>query len=142
MENKQIKIEEIPADKLFQMTDFWHRAFNAAGCDPMCHCCQTKIGVKKDFKLATVKKPSENAFDKSEIKSLIKLLHGFIKSFKVWEGWDREREVTLISHEVMLCDICTSEMFMAKQIKIGEEELNRLNKAKGGCFRINGKIVH
>ncbi len=50
----EMEIEEIPSDKLVTMTPFWHRAFNAVGCDPMCHCCNKMIPVNNLFKLSTI----------------------------------------------------------------------------------------
>jgi hypothetical protein len=47
-------IEEIPADEVTVMTADLHRLFNAAGCDPWCHCCHKKLKVGMNFKLATV----------------------------------------------------------------------------------------
>lgn len=48
-------VSNIPANSLVTMTEFLHRTFNAAGCGPMCHCCQKMITVETSFQLATVK---------------------------------------------------------------------------------------
>jgi len=47
-------VEEIPADELVVMTDLWHRAFNAAGCNPQCHGCYKYLKIGDKFKLATI----------------------------------------------------------------------------------------
>ena len=121
-------IEEIPSDKLIEMTELFHRAFNAAGCDPMCHNCQNMLEVGKKFKLATIKEVSDIIY---------------------WDNGKEDKQFSTAekpyfheSREVMLCEFCSAEMYQEKQIGKYKEAVDRINKPKGGCFRINGKIVH
>jgi hypothetical protein len=101
-------IEEIPADQKLTMTDEWHRAFKAAGCNPMCHCCGEYISNGKVFKLATV-------------NTLYKM-NGESK-------------------EVMLCDECTVEKMNALT-EARKKEIEERSANGGGCYRVNGKIIH
>lgn len=114
-----MSIEEIPADQVILMTDTWHRAFEAGGCSPMCHCCFKELLPNDMFKLATV-----NTFDtKSSANSGI------------------SAAACTITKEVMLCDVCTVE----KMNKMTKEQLAKYEKYRqdgGGCHRVNGKIVH
>ena len=127
-----MKVEDIPADEIIVMTDLLHRIFNTCGCNPMCHCCNIMIKVGDKFKLATVEKTD----------------------FKYGSG--NSRLVNLMiptgeihSKEVMLCETCTAEEFQKKQHdlftnnrKEYEKQEEAHKKSGGGCFRINGKIVH
>lgn len=108
-----MSIEEIPADELIEMTDTWHRAFSAAGCNPACHGCWEHIKVGEKFKLAT------------------------INAAVAIGSTDRN---TIISKEVMLCERCNPKN-VEKQDEEAIEK-NRKNKEEKGCFRINGKIIH
>lgn len=103
-----MKIEEIPADEVVEMTPLFHRAFSAVGCNPHCHCCWKELPIGSMFKLATME-PGTSGFAR---------------------GHDKPTDV-------MLCKKCTPKKF-AKQTK---EEYEAKQKAGGGCFRINGKIV-
>ena len=47
-------LDNIPADKNIVLTKDMHRAFNAAGCNPACHCCDSSISIAEFIKLATV----------------------------------------------------------------------------------------
>lgn len=49
-------VQEIPEDQVLEMTSALHRAFNIAGCDPMCHCCEKMLPVGSQFKLAMTKR--------------------------------------------------------------------------------------
>lgn len=129
-----MKVEEIPADETLEMSITWHRAFNAAGCNPQCHCCRQYIPIGGLFKLATVNE-TPNVYGWG-LEAGIKLLLGKVKQIN-WGGRQR-----LHTKEVMLCDICTPEAYKERQIKIMEGQITERDKPKGGCFRINGKIVH
>lgn len=94
--NTEITVEQIPADETVVMTEFWHKAFNAAGCDPACHICYEKIAVGSKFKLATVK----NAVAP--------------------KGTNNKTNIT--TKEVMLCDDCNVEKYNDKQEKIAKHE--------------------
>lgn len=154
-----MKVEEIPSDELVVMTSFWHKAFNSAGCDPMCHCCNKMIKVNDSFKLATVlecnkqwgyavyfqkevllgnKKPTMKdylAFNDEKIRP----------EFKKWDTDKAKKNAEKYrpeSKEVMLCDNCNADTFMEKEIVILDKEITKLEEPKkGGCFRFNGKIV-
>lgn len=47
-------IDDIKADVKMEMTELLLRAFQAAGCEPSCHCCYSEIKVGDEFKLAIV----------------------------------------------------------------------------------------
>jgi len=155
-----MNVEEIPSNELVVMTNFWHRAFNAAGCDPMCHNCKSMIQVGNRFKLATIEtSDSYVAGDSLELK--VAVLKGEVVPSKkvVKEYFDFEIRTEFKSHdtkglnrlvdkfkthtkEVMLCDKCTPEDYKKLQIEILEGRIIERDKPKGGCFRINGKIIH
>lgn len=127
-----MNIEEIPSDELVVMSDFWHRAFNAAGCNPMCHSCKKMIPVGNQFKLATVDK-IDYTYDSGNSR----LEHLMVPA------------ETSHTKEVMLCEICTVTDFAINQQKMfdnNRKEFEAAEKAHekrgGGCFRINGKIIH
>ena len=108
-----MKIEEIPADELVEMTSHLYRLFSAGGCKPMCHACNKKIKVGEKFKLATM----VTATRKGSLNYN-----------------------NLESREVMLCNDCKVEDLNKPEIvKIEKEKARRA--AGGGCFRVNGKIV-
>lgn len=133
-----MSIEEIPSNELVVMTDFWHRAFNIAGCDPMCHCCYNKIPIDTKFRLATVIPLSKPVYEGHSWSYQQRLKEGHVpkESTTVAPFWEE-------SKEVMLCDKCTAEMFREKELKYWNKEVERISKPpEGGCFRIKGKIVH
>lgn len=107
-------VEQIPADKLMTMTEEWHRAFNASGCNPMCHGCYKNIKVNEKFKLATI----EAAVAKGSAA-----------------------RNTIESKEVMLCEKCNPEDVEKQDAKV-IEEYRKMREEGGGCYRINGKIIH
>lgn len=118
----ELTIEEIPSGELMQMSISWHNAFNVAGCNPMCHCCEKMIAVGNWFKLSVT------------------------STFRHYPPYMRYNN----SIDVMLCDKCTVEQYEEKVVK--DHKLNWEYKAPekspskrysgGGCFRINGKIIH
>lgn len=107
-------IEEIPSDQIVIMNDYWHRAFNSAGCNPECHCCNMAIKVGMGFRLATVEQ------------------HGW-KTNQV----HNEDGTT----EVMLCGLCTADTY-AKKLAKYRDDVHKEVVRTGGCFRVNGKIIH
>jgi hypothetical protein len=126
-----MKVEEIPSDELFVMTEMWHRAFNAAGCNPMCHACKNMLPVGSNFKLGTIQKENFVFGKGNPNRGLLKVKTG-----------------TTSSREVMLCESCTPETYKYLEEKMfieNKKEYDRLEalhaKNGGGCFRINGKIV-
>lgn len=136
-----MNVEEIPSDELVGMTELFHRAFNAAGCNPACHCCYNKIPVGDNFKLATVRIVNTDYSDSARTarffaKERLDVINGDIAF---------HHRVDDVSREVMLCASCTVDLFQEKQLskaKKDVEEANNFVNSGGGCFRINGKIVH
>lgn len=120
MSQEEKVISELPSDQDIEMTELMYRAFNAGGCRPICHCCFKELEVGLHFKLSTVL----SYFNKRSIA--VGISHF---------GSDPT------SQEVMLCDVCDVNSFnkMTKK-KLKEYEEYRNNG--GGCFRINGKVVH
>ena len=150
-------VETIPADELIEMTEVFHRAFNASGCDPMCHCCENKIPVGDKFKLSTIfiapNKWGETAYFQKEVllgnkkasfKDYVKFFKIDIreqyKDFDIKSHTENAKQYSLKSKEVMLCDTCNPEIFMLKELDYLEKEITRIETPKGGCFRVNGKI--
>ena len=137
-----MNIEQIPSDEIVVMTDFLHRAFNAGGCNPMCHSCFQRIKVGENFHLATVDKyfakdkGGSNTSEKKNYSEVVKAING--------DEFDKEN-VTVKSSEVMLCDKCNVISFSESQLKRYENGAKSYEEYKkftgGGCFRINGKIV-
>ena len=161
---KVMNVEEMPADELVVMTQHWHKAFNVHGCNPMCHCCGKFIGVGEKFKLATtLVRPEWHVClhwynDINEL--MIKALSGeeividdlqenkekdffFDEKFKNEGGLEGIKKIVQPSErDVMLCDVCTPEKIKQHEInslKIGVSERDR--PKRGGCFRVNGKII-
>lgn len=113
MSNEPMTIEEIPSDQMVIMNEYWHRAFNAAGCDPACHSCHRSISIGIGFHLATVER-----------------------------YWTKDHQVRNEdgTTEVMLCAMCTADGFI-KKIVDAKESIRRTS-GNAVCFRINGKIIH
>ncbi len=137
-----MNVEQIPSDKIVVMTDFLHRAFNAGGCNPMCHSCFSRIKVGEKFHLANVDKyhavdaGGSNTSEKRNYAEAAKAIKG--------EEFDKEN-VTVKSSEVMLCEKCNATSFAESQLKRYENGAKSYEEYKkftgGGCFRVNGKIV-
>lgn len=133
-------VEQIPSDKLVKMTRVFHKAFKSVGCDPMCHCCNKFLPIGSMFKLATVREAKPAYNNGSLNKDMVDLINSG-KDEKIW-GLNKEYKLTKDelfkeSKEVMLCDVCIVELYEDKQLK----KILTYN-TQGGCFRINGKIVH
>jgi len=116
-----MSVEDIPADEIIKMTDLLHRTFSAAGCIPACHCCKKWLPVGEDFKLSTVKLTTVMAQG---------------------GGNNYPGAGNLTTKEVMLCSECTSEKYAAMTDKKIQEYKDWQKQTGGGCFRVNGKIVH
>lgn len=155
-------VEQIPADIKVKMTDVWHRSFNASGCNPKCHLCHKLIKIGQYFKLSTVFQaaPDTNCLhwykDLTELQ--IKAIKGeeitdeylgylkkdffFEEKFKEKGGLKGVIKLSQpIQKEVMLCSGCTPAMYTKQQLDILEGRIIERDKPRGGCFRINGKIV-
>ncbi len=119
MKEEPKSVDEIPSDELVVMTSIFHKAFNVLGCNPACHCCWKKISPGKKFKLATVQQAP--ARDNSQ------------SGINVWAEVE--------SREVMLCETCTVEKYNQMSQKAIKEYEKYRKSPRGGCFRVNGKIV-
>lgn len=127
----KIMIEKIPPNTIISMTPAFHQLFNAAGCNPMCHCCKEWLPIGSQFKLSTIEE----------------------LGFKYGSGNNRESSRMIPTgqtetKEVMLCENCTTEdynHYQSKMFSENEKEYKRREKLHyeqgGGCFRINGKII-
>lgn len=133
-----MKIEEIPSDISVKMSKQFHDSFNAAGCDPMCHCCNKMLAIGSIFKLATVRKATPPYNNGSLNKDMVDFIKSKKKKIIVRGQFEiDESKLFAESKEVMLCDECTVELYEDKEKK----KILKYN-TMGGCFRINGKIVH
>ena len=150
-------VEQIPSDELVEMTELFHRAFNAGGCDPMCHCCFKMIKIGDNFKLATVtevtppkamwgKKPKWNdPVSTPYVEERLEIVNGDMSSLDNRIGI--KENINIETKEVMLCDTCTVKEFNVRQKKYAELQLEEKEemirrRGGGGCFRVNGKIIH
>ena len=108
-----MKIEDIPADVLVEMTPELYQEFCLGGCVPMCHLTLQPIRIGELFKLAKLTaaiRSGSNNFNKLE------------------------------TTDVMLSQNASAEEFEKRhKDAVYQEELRR--KRGGGCFRVNGKIV-
>src|SRR5882757_6464214 len=121
MSNKEpMTVEEIPADQLVIMNEYWHRAFNAAGCDPGCHCCRKPIPIGDIFKLATIQVIPAIATNYPET---------------LQQAIDTYDEVST-SREVMLCEACTPIMYTeaVKRYLGRRKESFEHRPSTQGCF--------
>jgi len=112
-----MEVEEIPSDEVIEMSSVMHRAFKAGGCRPLCHGCGKWLDVGSKFKLQTVNTTLR------------------------YDGVNIDTGRNIESREVMLCDICTPED-VEKSAKQAHSAYNKKRESGGGCYRVNGKIVH
>ncbi len=136
-----MEVEEIPSNQLIEMTEIVHSSFKKHGCDPMCHCCNKVLIIGGLFKLSTVRDAVAEANNGLINKDKINLIKsGKDKIELSYNGIDftvEEKDLFKPSRDVMLCDECTPELYEDKEKrKILKYHIS------GGCFRINGKIVH
>lgn len=113
-------VEEIPADEIVNMTEFWHKAFKVNGCTPCCHSCGKWILPGHLFQLTTVKTRTQYRAGQTKV------------------GIGDRHEST----EIMICGTCDPKEFEIKEYEAAELYKKRKAEEGGGCFRINGKIVH
>lgn len=116
-----MKVEEVPADTLVEMTPELYQEFCIGGCVPQCHLTKKWIRIGDKFKLSTV--PVATGKPGATI------------------GYR-----TLETKEVMLSEKADVKKFIKLQMKeVSDYEESRrksIASGHGGCFRVNGKIVH
>lgn len=116
-----MKVEKVPANTLVEMTPDLYQEFAQGGCVPACHLTGKWINMGDLFKLSTV----PVAVHPSGSTGGLKMLE---------------------TKEVMLSKDADVEAFIKKQeAEVKEWEKNKqqaIKEGRGGCFRINGKIVH
>lgn len=114
-------VEQIPADTLVEMTPELYQEFCIGGCVPQCHHTKKWIKMGDKFKLSTVPVASNKK-----------------------GGTIGYRELT--TKEVMLSEKANVEDFIAAQKKevqdYQDSRADSIARGHGGCFRVNGKIVH
>lgn len=115
-----MKVEEVPADQLVEMTPELYQEFCIGGCVPRCHLTKQWIKMGDKFKLSTV----PVAVGKS----------GATIGYR-----------TLETKEVMLSEKADVKKFIKLQMKEVSDYKNSrrdsIAAGYGGCFRVNGKIV-
>jgi hypothetical protein len=111
-------IEEIPSDKEVVMSDFWYRAFEANGCKPCCHATGKWINVGDKFLLATV------------------------NTMKERRGHFLNVNGEIHTQEVMVSSGVDLKEYERQQYIECEEFKRKRESQGGGCYRINGKIIH
>lgn len=115
-----MKVEEIPADLLVEMTPELYQEFCQGGCVPACHFTHEFINIGSKFKLSTV------------------------DLFSRYEG--NARYGTTKTTQVMLAENTDVKEYLKKHKKEikSMEDLREQDRRSGrtGCFRVNGKIVH
>lgn len=110
-------IERIPADEEQVMTDSWLRAFVSAGCRPCCHGCGDWIDSGNIFRLITCTTTLPD------------------------DGVNMDKSRDLETREVMVCGVCTIND-VEKKAHDEHSVYNKRRAAGGGCYRVNGKIIH
>lgn len=109
-----MRVEEIPANELVEMTPELYQEFCIGGCVPMCHLTFNYIKIGDKFKLSSLDvatKKGSNNYTRKETMDVMLSADADVEKFKK------------IQDDLMY-----------------QEEKRR--KAGGGCFRVNGKIVH
>lgn len=122
-----MSIEEIPADQVVVMTDQLHRSFQANGCNPCCHSCGAWIKPNELFQLVTRK--SRTHYPRKE-DGRVSTHRNYVENGE------------LASVEIMICNNCDPDDFEKRQYEDSKLFKERQKKYSGGCYRINGKIVH
>lgn len=111
-------VSEIPANELVQMTPELYQEFCQGGCVPACHFTNDWICLGDWFRLATVDK---------------------------WDGKWADEVMYIKTVDVMLSAGITVKQFNdreieAHRVKSQQYKIDSVNR-RGGCFRIDGKIV-
>jgi len=110
---KYKKVEQVPSNKLVEMTPELYQEFCIGGCVPMCHLTFKNIKIGEKFQLASLK-----------------------TAVRIGSG-DYNRIET---KEVMLSEGADPDEYENRSEKKVKQEKERREKG-GGCFRVNGKIV-
>lgn len=115
------KVEDVPADTLVEMTPELYQEFAIGGCAPACHLTRAWIRTGDKFKLSTVPVAHHPPGATGGL-------------------------MRLETKEVMLSENADVTEFIKKQeADVANWEKSRADAVKkgyGGCFRVNGKIVH
>ncbi len=116
-----MKVEEIPANKLILMTPQLYQEFAQGGCIPACHLTDEWINIGDKFRLVTL----PCAYHPSGGTA------GLVK---------------IEERDVMLSELADEKKFVNLQYKMLKDwekgQKQAIKQGKGGCFRVNGKIVH
>lgn len=113
-------VEQIPANELVTMTSELYQEFCQGGCVPACHLTTKWINIGDKFRLATL----PCAYHPSG---------GTAGMLRIEE------------RDVMLSELADDKTFVEIQHKLveGWEKGHKqaVKEGRGGCFRVNGKIV-
>lgn len=113
-----MNVEQIPANELVVMTPELYQEFCQGGCVPACHFTNEWINIGDQFHLCTINQ---------------------------WNGQWNTGEFITAERDVMLSASATAEQYNANQIALFTAQDERykevLKSRRGGCFRVNGKIV-
>ena len=112
-----MKVENIPAGELVVMTSELYQEFAQGGCVPACHLTNEWINIGDKFHLSSIKE---------------------------WDGQWKYGEFVTSTRDVMLSELATANEYNKKQYDrfIIKDTEYKDSSRRGGCFRINGKIVH
>lgn len=116
-----MKVEEVPADTLVEMTPELYQEFCIGGCVPQCHHTQKWIRIGDKFKLSTVP-------------------IAFHPSGQTAGLYDLKTKEVMLSEPVLVEDFIKIQQQIVSNSH--EDRRKRIASGHGGCFRINGKIVH
>lgn len=115
-----MKVAEIPANELVTMTPELYQEFAQGGCVPACHLSRKWINIGDKFKLSTLPCAYHPPGGTGGMQKLE----------------DRD---------VMLSENANEDEFVKAQKKIvadwKERRTEAIKDGRGGCFRVNGKIV-
>lgn len=113
-------VEEIPANELVTMTPELYQEFCIGGCVPACHLTKNWIKMGDKFMLATL----PCAYHPSG---------GTAGMLRIEE------------RDIMLSEFAKKDLFVKIQHKLVDDwekgHKQAIKYGRGGCFRVNGKIV-
>ena len=114
-----MKVEKIPSGEIVIMTPELYQEFCQGGCVPACHLTNEWINIGDNFHLSLIKQ---------------------------WDGWWKTGKFVTTDRDVMLSEFATAKKYNKIQIekfKKADDSYKALPESqRGGCFRVNGKIVH